>query len=213
MASPTQRTWVCTSSGREWRTGRPGALWSMRLQRVRQNLATEQQTAPTECYTFQNHIALEHAEEKYTDQKVGLYLNVSEPHFQQRQSWESGGGQGCPTVKKRGRRPAALSPRLGWAHGAGAARGALEKALFSDKGSKTGGVLPFLDGGRLRVLSGAGSVNVGQWLYHSGGPLSSPERQRSPLRPKLDIVHSQDPEGQWMYPTVFIKRCRQSQII
>ena len=39
--------------------------------------------------------------------------------------------------EEAGRRPAALSPRLGWAHGAGAARGALEKALFSDKGSKT----------------------------------------------------------------------------
>ena len=33
MASPTQRTWVWTSSGRWWRTGKPGILQSMGSQR------------------------------------------------------------------------------------------------------------------------------------------------------------------------------------
>ena len=35
MASPTQQTWVWASSGRWWRTGKPGVLQSMGLQRVR----------------------------------------------------------------------------------------------------------------------------------------------------------------------------------
>ena len=38
MASPTQWTWVCTNSGRQWRTGKPGVLQSMELQTVRHNL-------------------------------------------------------------------------------------------------------------------------------------------------------------------------------
>ena len=43
MSSPTQWTWVWASSGRWWRTGRPGVLQSMGSQRVRQNWITEQQ--------------------------------------------------------------------------------------------------------------------------------------------------------------------------
>ena len=43
MASPTWWTWVCVSSGSWWWTGRPGILQSMGLQRVRHNLATEEQ--------------------------------------------------------------------------------------------------------------------------------------------------------------------------
>ena len=49
MASPSQWTWVWASSGSWWRTGKPGVLQSMRLQRVRQDLVTEQQ----EDYTAQ----------------------------------------------------------------------------------------------------------------------------------------------------------------
>ena len=41
--SPTQWTWVWANSGRWWRTGKPGVLQSMRLQRVRCYWATEQQ--------------------------------------------------------------------------------------------------------------------------------------------------------------------------
>ena len=43
MASLTQWTWVWTSSGRWWRTGKAGVLQSMGSQRVRHNLTTEQQ--------------------------------------------------------------------------------------------------------------------------------------------------------------------------
>ena len=43
MASPTQWTWVWAISGRWWRTKKPGMLQSMGFQRVRHNLATEQQ--------------------------------------------------------------------------------------------------------------------------------------------------------------------------
>ena len=42
-ASPTQWTWVWANSRRWWRTGKPGVLQSMRLQRVRHNWGTEQQ--------------------------------------------------------------------------------------------------------------------------------------------------------------------------
>ena len=41
MASPTQWTWVWASSGRWWRTGKPGVLQSMGLQRVGYDWATE----------------------------------------------------------------------------------------------------------------------------------------------------------------------------
>ena len=50
MASLTQWTWIWASSGRLWRAGKPGVLQSMGLQRVRHNLATEQQQLPR--FTF-----------------------------------------------------------------------------------------------------------------------------------------------------------------
>ena len=43
MASPTRWTWVWASSGRWWRTGKPGVLQSMGWQRVTHDWATEQQ--------------------------------------------------------------------------------------------------------------------------------------------------------------------------
>ena len=43
MASPTQWTWVWANSRRWWRTRKPGMLQSMGSQRVRHDLATEQQ--------------------------------------------------------------------------------------------------------------------------------------------------------------------------
>ena len=43
MASLTQWTWVWASSGRWWRTGKPGVLQSVGLQRVEHDWATEQQ--------------------------------------------------------------------------------------------------------------------------------------------------------------------------
>ena len=41
MASLTQWTWVCANSRRQWRTGKPGMLQFMVLQRVRHNWLTE----------------------------------------------------------------------------------------------------------------------------------------------------------------------------
>ena len=43
MALLTKWTWVWTSSGRWWRTGKPDVLQSMGLQRVGHDWATEQQ--------------------------------------------------------------------------------------------------------------------------------------------------------------------------
>ena len=43
MASPTQWTWVWANSWRWWRTVKPGVLQYMGSQRVKHNLATEQQ--------------------------------------------------------------------------------------------------------------------------------------------------------------------------
>ena len=47
MAPPTQWTWVWASSGRWWRTGKPGVLPSMGSQRLGHDWATEQQQRPS----------------------------------------------------------------------------------------------------------------------------------------------------------------------
>ena len=47
MASLTQWAWTWANSGRWWRTGKPGVLQSMGLQKVGHNLVTEQQTVMT----------------------------------------------------------------------------------------------------------------------------------------------------------------------
>ena len=49
MASPTQWTWVWASSGRQWRTGKPGLMQFMRSQRIRHNLVAEQQHVQLFC--------------------------------------------------------------------------------------------------------------------------------------------------------------------
>ena len=46
MESVTQWTWVWANSGRQWRTGKPGMLQFMGLQRVGHDLVTEQQQQP-----------------------------------------------------------------------------------------------------------------------------------------------------------------------
>ena len=43
IASLTQWIWIWANSGRQWRTGKPGMLQSMGLQRVGHDLATDQQ--------------------------------------------------------------------------------------------------------------------------------------------------------------------------
>ena len=59
MASPTQWTGVWASSGRQWRTGKPGVLQSMGSQRVVHDLATSQQQPPlliiVSCFPFSSH--------------------------------------------------------------------------------------------------------------------------------------------------------------
>ena len=52
MASLTQWTWLCASSGRWWRTGKPGVLQSVGLQRVGHNWATEKQNTCFIPYIF-----------------------------------------------------------------------------------------------------------------------------------------------------------------
>ena len=46
MESVTQWTWGWANSGRQWRTGKPGMLQFMGLQRVGHDLVTEQQQQP-----------------------------------------------------------------------------------------------------------------------------------------------------------------------
>ena len=51
MASLTQWTWVWVDSGSWWWTGRPGMLWFMGSQRVKQKLVTQQQQIINQTYT------------------------------------------------------------------------------------------------------------------------------------------------------------------
>ena len=53
MASPTRWTWVWASSGRWWRTGKPGVLQSMGSQRVGHDWVTELNW--TDCYSCHLH--------------------------------------------------------------------------------------------------------------------------------------------------------------
>ena len=50
MASPTQWTWLWTNSGSWWWTGKPGLMQSMGWQRVRHDLATEQEDIRTSSW-------------------------------------------------------------------------------------------------------------------------------------------------------------------
>ena len=58
MASLTQWTWVWASSGRLWRTGKPGVLQSMGSQRVRHYWATEQTTRQGDQQPSPTHLLL-----------------------------------------------------------------------------------------------------------------------------------------------------------
>ena len=50
MSSPTQWTWVWANSGSWWWTGKPGLMQSMGLQRVRHDLATQQEDIRTSSW-------------------------------------------------------------------------------------------------------------------------------------------------------------------
>ena len=57
-ASPTQWTWIWANSGKQWRTGKPGILQFMGLQRVGYNLVTEQQYNLRACRVVSGGIIL-----------------------------------------------------------------------------------------------------------------------------------------------------------
>ena len=69
MASPTQRIWVLVNSGSWWRTGRPGVLHFMGLQRVRHDWVTELNW--TELTSKVHH-------SKYSTGQVALTVEVTE---------------------------------------------------------------------------------------------------------------------------------------
>ena len=52
-SSPTQWTWVWASSGRWWKTGKPGVLQYVGSQRVRNDWATEQQLFALGCQSIE----------------------------------------------------------------------------------------------------------------------------------------------------------------
>ena len=56
MASPTQWTWVWASSGRWWRTGKPGMLQSMGSHIVRHKWATELHQPLGGPFFYQPHL-------------------------------------------------------------------------------------------------------------------------------------------------------------
>ena len=55
IASPTQWTWIWTSSERQWRTEKPGVLQSMGSQRVRHDFTTKQQQQHVLFGTISSH--------------------------------------------------------------------------------------------------------------------------------------------------------------
>ena len=57
MASPTQLMWVYPNFGTKWRTGKPGALQSMRLPRVRHDWATEHSIAASLHWVVETDIS------------------------------------------------------------------------------------------------------------------------------------------------------------
>ena len=81
MESSTQWTWVWANSRRWWRTGKPGMLQSMGLQRVRHNWATEQQQKQYRngefCYRHEFHLLLCRRDKRgYSNKARGESLNT-----------------------------------------------------------------------------------------------------------------------------------------
>ena len=85
-ASPTQWTWVCASSRRWWRTGKPGVLPSMGSQIVGHDWATEQQSGVSSFHFLRNfHIIFHsgcnnlHSHQQCTKVKVKVLVTQSCP--------------------------------------------------------------------------------------------------------------------------------------
>ena len=72
-ASLTQWTWVWANSGRWWRTGRPGVLQSVGLQRVRQDWATEHQQG-TRTYQDQMQLRCNVDETKTQSSQINFFF-------------------------------------------------------------------------------------------------------------------------------------------
>ena len=90
MASPTQWTWVWPSSGRWWRTGKPHALQSVGSQRVRHNLATEQQWKREDLLEMAPKRQTQTQNDKQADlsSKEGrISISVSCPKMQNTKQW------------------------------------------------------------------------------------------------------------------------------
>ena len=68
-ASPTQCTWISANSRRYWRTGKPGMLQSMRWQRVKHDLVTEQQQ-PFVYFCFCFYLYLLFTDGRYGEQDL-----------------------------------------------------------------------------------------------------------------------------------------------
>ena len=82
MASPNQCTRVWANSGRGWRTGKPGVLQSMRLKRIRHDLAIEQQQHAKRttiilllCDFYHKHSFVSFTLKKYMSYCIILSLN------------------------------------------------------------------------------------------------------------------------------------------
>ena len=77
MASLTQWTWVWTSSGIWWWTGKPGVLQSMRSQRVRHDWVTELNWEPPPEESSQGLREERASESPVQEQREGLLLLCS----------------------------------------------------------------------------------------------------------------------------------------
>ena len=76
IVSPTQWTWIWANSRRRWRTGEPGTLQSMGLQRVSHDLTTKQQQR---CLSSQTPLRwfTSHAWHKWRIMKTGIFLSTN----------------------------------------------------------------------------------------------------------------------------------------
>jgi len=76
MASPIQWTWVWASSGRWWRTEKPGVLQSMRSQRAGNNWAAEQQQQIKYWSNWSFHTLLAGNKNRTTTRKHSLAVSA-----------------------------------------------------------------------------------------------------------------------------------------
>ena len=78
MASLTQWTWVWANARRWWRTGKPGELQSMRLQRVRHDWATELNWPPQDNlkHTCSIYSFIHHASVSSDVKSIGKYSDA-----------------------------------------------------------------------------------------------------------------------------------------